>query len=339
MRRDKKTLTTILTVIMMVSILMNYNKNVKAQSITNEINNDSTAAFANNIEGKFAIGASCSFAVKKDGTLWAWGSNYNGKIGDGTNENKSTPVQIMTDVSSVYNNSYNTSFAIKNDNSLWAWGQNDYGQVGDGTKINRNTPIKIMDNVVSFSCSSNSVSFAIKNDNSLWAWGNNAHGQIGDGTKNESLLPIKIMENVKFVTSAKNHTFAIKNDNSLWSWGSNTYGILGNGTEAERLTPVKIMDDVETIEIGYGIVSSVKINPNVDYVLVLKRDGSVWSWGTNINGQLGDGTTKSRAEPKKILDNVSKITTKNQQCYAITKDGSLLIWGFTMIWEWLYTSA
>ncbi|MDY4873393.1 MAG: FN3 associated domain-containing protein, partial [Alloprevotella sp.] len=135
-----------------------------------------------------------TIATKNDGSLWAWGYNSYGQLGDGTTTNKTTPIKIMDNVVSTSASRYH-SLAIKNDGSLWAWGRNSYGQLGDGTTTNKTTPVKIMDNVVSTSAGLYH-SLAIKNDGSLWAWGDNSDGQLGDGTTTNKTTPVKIMDNV-----------------------------------------------------------------------------------------------------------------------------------------------
>ena len=138
------------------------------------------------------ISASTShtIATKNDGSLWAWGYNSNGQLGDGTTTNKTTPVKIMDNVVSTSAGPFH-SLAIKNDGSLWAWGYNLFGQLGDRTHTNKTKPVKIMDNVVSTSAGGYH-SLAIKNDGSLWAWGDNSDGQLGVGDTKDRIVPTSV---------------------------------------------------------------------------------------------------------------------------------------------------
>ena len=272
-----------------------------------------------------------NLAIKSDGSLWAWGNNNYGQLGDNTVESKLTPVKIMENVIAA-DAGRGHSLAITYDGSLWTWGlyENGRWRLGDSaTGENNLTPVKIMDNVKAISAGDNHHNFATKNDGSLWAWGVN-YGRLGDGTTNfvSQWEPVKILDDVVAVSARWAHSLAIKSDGSLWAWGGNGAGQIGDGTvtissgrhprvteDHNKLTPVKIMDDVKTISVGGW------------HSLVIKNDNSLWAWGGNIDGQIGDGTTISKSMPVKIMDDVKAVSAGEQHNLVIKNDNSLWAWG------------
>ncbi|MDR2711509.1 MAG: S-layer homology domain-containing protein [Clostridiales bacterium] len=261
--------------------------------------------------GTISAGNVHSMAIKSDGSLWTWGGNFAGQLGDG--KNRYAPDKVLDDISLVCAGYYH-SLAIKTNGSLLAWGGNSEGQLGDGTTTEKILPVKIMDSVINVSARYYH-SLAIKSDGSLWAWGNNSDGRLGDGSTTNSPLPVKIMDATLAVSAGTAHSLAIKTDGSLWAWGVNKSGQLGDGTTAGRLKPFKIMDDVAAISAGDY------------YSLAIKTDGSLWAWGANQSGQLGDGTTTQRLKPVKIIDNAIVVSAGEDHTVAIKSDGSLWAWG------------
>jgi len=263
--------------------------------------------------------------IKTDGSLWGWGQNSGGQLGDGTTEHRSNPVHIMDNVVAV-SASYDHTMAIKTDGSLWGWGQNSEGQLGDGTTIHSNTPKHIMDNVYIVSAGGH-YTMAIKTDGSLWAWGSNRSGRLGISWLTEpSINPEHVMDNVVSVSTSdptvSAHTMAITTDGSLWAWGSNGRGQLGDGTKKDLRNPVHIMDNVSTVSAG-GL-----------YTMAVKTDGSLWGWGANSLGSISVDYLNenisdviSLLNPVHIMDNVAAVSTGTDHTMAIKTDGSLWAWG------------
>ena len=179
-----------------------------------------------------------SGAITEDGSLYMWGDNYVGQLGNGTYENSSIPIKVMDNVKSVSLRQWHSA-AITEDGSLYMWGSNYEGELGNGTRTASNTPIKIMDNVKAVSLGVGH-SAAIAEDGSLYMWGDNDNGELGNGTTEDSSTPIKIMDNVKAVSLAQCYSAAITGDGSLYMWGGNGYGQFGNGTTTDSSTPIKI---------------------------------------------------------------------------------------------------
>jgi alpha-tubulin suppressor-like RCC1 family protein len=247
-----------------------------------------------------SAGGGYSLALTEDGTVWAWGLNQYGQLGDGTNTDSSTPVQVkdpddptgyLTGINAITTGSWH-SLALKDEGTILAWGSNQIGQLGDGTNTDSNTPVEVgsLDGAEAIAAG-NFHSLTLKNDGTVWAWGSNttgqAHwisGQLGDDEITSSSTPVEVSGlpgGVKAIAAGSDHSLALKEDGSILAWGSNTSGQLGNGTNTSSSTPVQVneLDGVTAID-GGG-----------DYSLALKDAGTVWAWGSNQFGQLGDGIT------------------------------------------------
>jgi len=190
-----------------------------------------------------ASGGSHNIALKADGTVWAWGNNLSGEIGDGTSTNRYRPVQVsgLTGVKAIATAHWH-NVALKTDGTVWCWGYNNFGQIGDGTTTTRRTPVQVsgLSGITAIEVG-NFINVAIKTDGTAWAWGRNNYGQIGDGTTTDRYRPVQVSCFKDFAEIGLGfHTVVIKTDGTVWTWGKNQYGQLGDGTKTDRPTPAKI---------------------------------------------------------------------------------------------------
>ncbi|MBU7006023.1 RCC1 domain-containing protein [Phosphitispora fastidiosa] len=271
-----------------------------------------------------SVGYDYSIALKSDGTVWAWGCNYAGRLGDGTTTHRYTPVQVsgLTDVVTIAAGSMH-SVALKSDGTVWAWGYNSNGQLGDGTTTHRYTPVQVsgLIDVVSVSAG-NDHSIALKSDGTVWAWGKNNFGQLGDGTSTDSYTPVQVsgLTEVVSIAAGFQYSMALKSDWTVWGWGYNSCAQLGYVTGTiVWYTPLQVSGLTDVISIAAGARHS----------MALKSDGTVWTCGDNMDGQLGDGTTTTKPTPGQVigLTDVVSIAAGEKHSMAIKSDGTVWAWG------------
>jgi len=193
---------------------------------------------------QIAGGGHHSLALRNDGTVWAWGRNNYGQLGDGTTTERHTPVQVanLTGVQAIAGG-FSHSLALRSDGTVWAWGRNSKGQLGDGTTTNRTTPVQVL-NLTGVQAIAGGFfhSLALKSDGTVWAWGYNHFGQLGDGTTANRTIPVQVADltGVQAIAAGSDHSLALRNDGTVWAWGWNYLGQLGDGTTANRSIPVQV---------------------------------------------------------------------------------------------------
>ena len=267
-------------------------------------------------------GAGHSLALAEDGSLWAWGQNLAGQLGDGGQINQAAPQRLRA-VQQIVLAAAGSShtLALASNGAIWSWGSNEAGQLGVST-LNISTPIEVnalseVERVVAGA----DFSLAIARDGSLWSWGSNSRGQLGDGTTTPRNLPARIADIPQMIDLAagQHHVIALTAEGTLWVWGGNDKGQLGDGTTTDRPTPTAIA----------GLSNVVAINAGVGHSSALLLDGTVWTWGNNEFGQIGDGTIGNRDKPTHIaaLSGVITLTSGGGHSLALTESHHLWTWG------------
>ncbi len=306
--------------------------------------------YAQTIDG----GNAYSIMLCSDSMVWTVGSNTAGQLGNGTTTDELTPIVVgLSGVVSVQSGSSH-SLALKSDGTVWSWGNNARGQLGNNTINPSSTPIQVpgLSNVVKI-ISGGSHNVAIESDSTAWIWGSNQLNQI-NSTSTDKLFPIPgginvidmaagvnytatlqdaiievqgistkylILSNVISLGSGVRHFFMIKSDSTILAWGDNQYGQLGDGTTTSL--------NGNTATQVSGLTNIISITGGKSHSIALKDDGTVWVWGWNALGQLGDNTLIDKLTPIQVpgLDSVIEIAAGDQHCMARRADSTIWVWG------------
>ncbi len=313
-------------------------------------------------------GLNHTLALREDGTVWAWGLNDVGQLGAPTTEDcggsscSTVPVQVpgLYNVVAIAAGDFH-SLALKSDGTVWGWGANSTGQLGGTTGENcsstyyysntvcRRSPTQVsgVSNIVAIS-GGFAHSLALKDDGTVWSWGWNDFGTLGRASADmcgansldmcdSTPAPIEGIDNVTAIDAGGANSIALTSDNTVWTWGINSRGQLGTATAPDTciwsdngnsypcsLSPLPVLSGVTKIA-----TSKNGVDQSYGFSLALKNDGSVWSWGPNSYGQLGDNTTTNRAAPNPVigLSNVTEIAAGYWHGLALKDDGTTWAWG------------
>ncbi len=308
-----------------------------------------------------AAGNGFSLALAEDSTVYAWGTNDFGQLGDGTILPSSLPVRVvdssgtssLSRIVAISAGSFGC-LALDVSGGIWSWGSNREGALGRGDSDLDPHPIPgrvlfsagaPLQEVADIACGS-MFSFALREDSTLWAWGSNADGQLGNDTTLSSYFPRPVLDSAGIDTLGSiveiaatgtgvfgifGHALATDADGKAWSWGRNYNGQLGDGTISSRNLPVRVLNSVGT---GF-LIDIAQMSAGSEHSLVLLEDGSVYGWGNNYYGVIGDNTTADKHLPVRVhgIDNIGWLTdivyiaTSNSHNLALDIDGNLCAWG------------
>lgn len=276
---------------------------------------------------KIASGGYQTLALKSDGTVWTWGYNNYGQLGNGTTTNSNVPIQVPG-LSQIVDVGAGLSFSLAVDASgnVYAWGRNNFGQLGNGTYNNSSVPVQVsgLTGVIAVGAGQGHC-LALKSNGTVYSWGYNISGQLGNGTYNDNITPTQIssLSNITKIDVGYNHSAALTSNGTLYVWGYNGYGQLGNGTYNDNPTPT-----VLTLASG---VTTTAISIRGFHAMALGSNGSLYTWGRNDYGQLGNGSTTQSNTPG-VVTLAAGVTPVSIMGYyyhsmAVGSDGNLYSWG------------
>jgi len=283
-------------------------------------------------------GARAAIVLKADSSVWTWGMNSNGQLGNGATTDSSLPVQVL----GPYGAGYLTgtiavmggeehNLALKSDGSVWAWGMNGVNQLGNGNASDSATPVQVsgLSSIVSVA-SRAYHSLAVKSDGTVWAWGTDRSGALGNGVADlnpDYPVPVQVqgLSNPLMVTTGYYFSVALMPDHTLVAWGNNVNGELGNGTTNPQYTPAPVL----------GIDHVIWVSAGWTHVVAIKSDGTVWTWGGNFwggiypgAGMLGDGTTADHYLPEQVPGLAGAIQASGGDSFTSVLLSNGTVWTF-----------
>lgn len=286
-----------------------------------------------------ATGDQFVIALRSDGTLWSWGLNQVGQLGDGTTTNRGSPAKIGIATDWVFIAAGKRhAFAINAKGFLYGWGGNFNGQLGDSTTVSKFVPtlitglgpaptgttVPVGTKTWKTIAAGDTHSLGIDTVNGLYGWGSNASGQVGNNNSVDSLMPTKIGASFWASVSAGGaHSTGIRTDGTLFAWGSNSNGQVGNGAMQNVQVPAQITTANNSAN-NWAVVSA-----GAFHTMATRTDGSLWGWGANSDSQLGNGGTTDSFIPTQIgaVKNWNTVSAGSGHTMGIQNDNTLWGWG------------
>ncbi len=297
----------------------------------------------------------------EDGSVWAWGINASGELGDGKGgyDYNAELVLNLADAQELSSGSVH-SLVIRSDSRVWGWGQNYIGCLGICGTSQAPAPVQVTEGEgYSRVAAGHDHSLGLKTDGTVWGWGCNEAGQLGDGTEYSSSEPVQAigLEDIIAIAAGEGFSMALQDDGTVWTWGSGN--CIGNGTWDNSNVPVHLttLEGITAISARCysplalksdgtvwawagmyygnspvqvtGLSNITNVASGASFYLAMSNDGTVWAWGCNFCGQLGDGTNDDSETPVQVsgLSNVTAICAGGDHAMAMKNDGTLWAWG------------
>ncbi len=271
-----------------------------------------------------------SFVSNVSAQVWAWGANDFGMIGNGnTTTPQPVPLSIGQPQITAISAGFSHTLALQGNGTLLSWGNNNLGKLGNNSTIDSPSPVSVQNltSVVAVAAGEQH-SMALRSDGTVWVWGSNGFGQLGNGTSefNPHPLPVQVpgLSDVIAISAHQNHNLVLKADGTVWAWGYNQFGQIGNNTSGGNVeVPTQVLNLSNVIAIAAGNRHNV----------ALRSDGTVWVWGRNVEGQVGNNTTTTtgcQCEPlpqQTTISGVSQIEAGIVNTAAVKPNGDVFVWG------------
>jgi len=291
---------------------------------------------------KIASGLNHSLAIDANGSLWAWGDNEFGQLGDGSMEDDTNvPVHVLGMSNSVVGvaSGYNHSVAVKTDGTVWTWGYNASGQLGIGNTDNTNIPVQVKGlptNAVAVAAGYNHT-LALLSDGTVWAWGGDFFNQLGDGLGIESNTPVQVpnLTGIATICAGGNHNLALDTNGNVWAWGSFNLSqsvsliVFGPPGVVGKFGTANAEDNGDWPAMVAGLTNVIGLAAGASHSLVLDNEGRLWAWGSDVYGQLGDGGPDNNGGqynadfPIQVMTNIIAIAAGSDASVALDVNGNV----------------
>jgi alpha-tubulin suppressor-like RCC1 family protein len=278
-----------------------------------------------------SAGTAHAVAVRTNGTAWAWGSASLGRLGDGTQTTKCSPVSVIggfTDWCQVSAGRYHTA-AIRTNGTAWSWGHNGQGRLGDGTTVDKCSPVSVVGGFTDWCqiSASNDHTVAVRANGTAWAWGPGNSGMLGDGTTVSKSSPVSVIGGFTDwcqVSGGNAFSLGVRTNGTLWAWGQGANGVLGDGTTVAKSSPVSVIGGFT----DWCQATAGKCN----FAFGIRTNGSLWAWGYGNTGRLGTGiVVTTNTSPVSVVGGFTdwcQVAASDKHAVAVRTNGTLWAWGY-----------
>lgn len=268
-------------------------------------------------------------------TIYSWGRNSNGALGDNTVTARSSPVSVVggfTDWCQVSAGAIqpNDGFtlAVRTNGTAWAWGVNNCGQLGTNDTTSRSSPVSVVGGFTDWcqvSAGKNPHSLGVRQNGTAWAWGCNNYGQLGDNTTATKSSPVSVVGGFTDwcqISAGGQHALAVRTNGTAWAWGRGAYGRLGTNNTTNRSSPVSVVG---------GFTDWCQISAGSSQSLAVRQNGTAWAWGYGNQGQLGIGCLVFYpSSPVSVVGGFTdwcQVSVSAQHTLGVRQNGTAWAWG------------
>jgi alpha-tubulin suppressor-like RCC1 family protein len=259
---------------------------------------------------------------------WAWGSNTNGRLGDNSTINRSSPVSVVGGITTWQQLSAGNahSLGLTQAGIAYAWGNNSNGRLGDNTITSQISPVTVVGGITNWQqlSAGNAHSLGLRTTGTAWAWGLNTSGQLGDNTGTNKSSPVSVVGGFTDwcqISAGSYHSLGTRQNGTSWAWGCNVDGQLGDNSIVSRSSPVQVLGD---------FTDWCQLSAGNSHSLGTRQNGTAWAWGNNGYGRLGDNTITSRSSPVSVVGGFTdwcQISAGGCHSLGTRQSGTAWAWG------------